>query len=195
VKFVVHVAPGCWTCVPAHHGTGIWTIVAALATVVGSAVVLIGAVVAFRYGQKANLSIEATPYLQDDGLVVLVVRPSISSPGVRPILISDVEDHAPVVSVLEYLRGPGGLYGGKTFPGNRVFSGETVGGGETVTKVDYFILPVQTPGLIGWRTTFFVDVPRRWNWIRKLSGRREEWWSWTAEVFVRVPDALPSPQS
>jgi len=161
-----------------------WGIAESLGSVVSGAVLVGGAVVAGFYGQKANPSLATSTYVHTDGRMVLVVKPSITSAGVRPIKIAEANDkvHAPLVVVtevlastadhpsegLEYQRTVGGIAG-------------RINGGETVTATELFYLEPPDAALMGWLVQFYVSVrrfPTSWRW-----------WDWNVSSFQPVPSS------
>jgi len=164
---------------PESGGTSGWVILEALATLGGTLVIAVGAIVGARYARKANPSISGRALLRPDGSVVLVLQPALSSPGLLGIRFSKDEGHRSKVTVTEVLQSQGGLGDGAIYEAF-LFDGEDyVGAGETVAETKVFHMPRPTDDLVGWRIQFFVDVG-------KLL-RRTRWWSWDADGFVEVP--------
>lgn len=159
-----------------------WNVLESLSTLAGSLVLVGGALLAGRYGRKANPTVEAEAFPRPDGSVILAARASVSVPGVLAVKLAKDGAHAPIVRVVEVLIGRDGeLRAGAEYEGKTVIAGgERVGGGETVSKTDEFPLPVPTLNLVGWRVFFLVDAAR---WPRSRG-----WWQWAADCFVPVPE-------
>ena len=157
-----------------------WGPLEAIATAVGTTILVAGAYFARRYGRRASVSVVGEVFPRSEGALGLSVRVSASSVGLVRLRFMKEEEHAPKIRVTEIHDHPGGFIDGDVQPSRLPpFDGVFVEPGETVAVTEVFHLPDPEPTLVGWRIEFVFDVKR--------PIKRWKCWTWADLVFVPLP--------
>jgi hypothetical protein len=140
---------------------------AAIAGVIG------GAVVAFFFGKRATIGVEAR-LVDSRGTSILVVRPSVTSLGFRKFKFSKQEPGGRI-RVREVLssRGHRSL-GDDLYEVENVFGEQFANGGETITEESLIFVDPPGDAAVGWSVLFLATRRRL---LRKPK-------SWRDRVFV-----------
>jgi hypothetical protein len=147
------------TTVAPDHLLNITTMVGAIVASVG---VIGGAAIAYVYGRKINVQLEADAHLAPEGGVVVAAHPTVHAAGVRGLTLGGVRWQTDALQIIEVWLVDGQLHDGLRWDADGVFgAGSRIAGGETVSTTVLFA-PGQppSPNMIGWRVTY-VGTARR----------------------------------
>jgi hypothetical protein len=133
---------------------------------------------AFRYSQKATITIEASAHRTPQGMVV-AARPSVTPLG--PFRFRFAPEDGALVDFSEVLSVDGaGTEDGEVRPSRKAFPGnQWISPGETLTSSLIFKVDPETPRLLGWLVC--LSIHSRGKVIR--NGLH-----WTDRDFVPLPE-------
>jgi hypothetical protein len=171
--------------VVAHASASVsgWTILESIGTVISAAILVLTAVVASRYGHRADPLVSAHPF-GDEGTPGLSVRTEIASRGIRRLRIAREDGHSPTITVVEV------LVIGEKFEDGRRWSAPALDGGshvvvdpgETISGVVVFPVGPLRGATVGWRVKFNFEA-RRWRGFGWLPWVEPFWW-WETETYA-----------
>jgi hypothetical protein len=158
--------------------TGNFTITEAVATSVGTGVLLLGGFYARRYGKRADPVVRARTFPRANGEIGLEVQVQVKSVGLTAIRIRDGVDHLPTLTIMDVLDD--GLRFSYQIEDQRIVQGlmgQLAGPGEAIRCTELFLLqPPGDPSLVGWQAELVFDVRR--------PVKRWRSWTWRETAFV-----------